>query len=301
VTRLTASRPQPVPATAPGPGPARTSPARKRRRLTPGRVANYAFIALIMFVYLFPLAFLINTALKSDQGFYNDPVGLTKSPDFGNFPTAWSEGNFGATLINSLIYTICAAGLGTVISLVVAVPVSRGYVRHSRLWYLVFVLLLFLPNILVTQFQLVLRLGLYNTRLGYILIMASTLGVGPLVMAGYMKSVPRELDEAAAIDGMSYGRYLLTFIPRLIKPVIATVFILQAISVWNDIIVATILLVDPGKSPITLGLYSFQGQYTSDWGLLAAATMIVAGPIVVAYVFLQRYLIGGVLAGAVKG
>jgi raffinose/stachyose/melibiose transport system permease protein len=85
------------------------------------------------------------------------------------------------------------------------------------------------------------------------------------------------------------------------KPAIATVFILQAIGVWNDIILATILLTDDSTLPITRGLLNFQGTYTSQFGLLAAATTIVAAPLVVAYVFLQRYLVGGVVGGAVKG
>jgi raffinose/stachyose/melibiose transport system permease protein len=100
---------------------------------------------------------------------------------------------------------------------------------------------------------------------------------------------------------VTYWRYLFTFVVPLARPAIATVFILQAIGVWNDIILATILLPDASKSPLTLGLFAFQGTYTSQWGLLAAATMIVAAPLVAAYVFLQRYLVSGALGGAVKG
>jgi raffinose/stachyose/melibiose transport system permease protein len=273
---------------------------RGRSPINPGALAKYFFVILIMVLYLFPLGFLINTALKSNGDFNADPVGLVRSLHFGNFATAWREGHFASYIINSIIYTSAAASLNTVISLVVGFPVSRGYVRHPRLWYGVFVAMLFLPNALMTQFQLVLRLHLYNTSLGYILIMASGLGVGPLLLAGYMKSVPKELDEAATLDGVSYWRFILFFLPPVIKPVLATIFILQAIGVWNDIILATILLPDPAKSPVTLGLFAFQGTYNSQWGLLAAATMIVAAPLIVAYVFLQRYLVGGV-AGSVKG
>ena len=79
--------------------------------------------------------------------------------------------------------------------------------------------------------------------------------------------------------------------PPLIRPVLATVFILQAIGVWNDIILATILLPDQTKFPVTLGLFAFKGTYTSQWSLLASATIIVAAPLLVAYVFLQRYLV----------
>ena len=279
------------------------TPTRSRPRritITPGLALNYFFVLLIMVLYLFPMGFLINTALKSTANFNADPVGLTTSFQFGNFAAAWREGNFGAYLLNSVIYTGVAAVLNTVVSLVVGFPVSRGYVRHPRLWYGVFVAMLFLPCALMTQFQLILRLNLYDTAIGYILIMASGLGVGPLLLVGYMKSVPKEMDEAATLDGISYGRFLFSFLPPLIKPVLATIFILQAIGVWNDIILATILLPDPAKSPVTLGLFAFQGTYTSQWGLLAAATMIVAAPLVVAYVFLQRFLVGGV-AGSVKG
>ena len=277
---------------------------RRRRRLrrffSPGKIVSYFFVLVIMVLYLFPMGFLINTALKSTADFYKDPVGLTKTFAFGNFVQAWQEGHFGSYFMNSVMYTGVAATLSTLVSLVVGFPVSRGYVRHRRLWYGVFVAMLFLPNALMTQFQLVLRLNLYDTALGYILIMASGLGVGPLLLVGYIKSVPKEMDEAASLDGIGYWRFLFTFLPPLIKPVLATVFILQAIGVWNDIILATILLPDPAKSPLTLGLFAFQGTYTSQWGLLAAATMIVAAPLVVAYAFLQKFLVGGV-AGSVKG
>jgi raffinose/stachyose/melibiose transport system permease protein len=283
-----------------GPSGRRDNKHPRRHPITAGKLVSYLFVLVIMVLYLFPLGFLINTALKSTAGFYSDPVGLTTSFQFGNFAEAWQKGHFGAYFLNSVLYTGAAATLNTVVSLVVGFPVSRGYVRHPRLWYGVFVAMLFLPNALMTQFQLVLRLNLYDTALGYILIMASGLGVGPLLLAGYLKSVPKEMDEAATLDGVGYWRFIFTFLPPLIKPVLATIFILQAIGVWNDIILATILLPDPSKSPLTLGLFAFQGTYTSQWGLLAAATMIVAAPLVVAYVFLQKFLVGGV-AGSVKG
>jgi raffinose/stachyose/melibiose transport system permease protein len=100
---------------------------------------------------------------------------------------------------------------------------------------------------------------------------------------------------------VGYVRYLFRFLPPLIQPVLATVFILQAIGVWNDIILATILLPDQTKSPVTLGLFAFKGAYVSQWSLLSAATIIVASPLLVVYVFLQRYLVASVVGGAVKG
>jgi raffinose/stachyose/melibiose transport system permease protein len=271
------------------------------RTSVPAKVVNYVLLVLVILIYLYPLAFLVNTALKSNSEFFSNSTGLAKAPLLSNFSTAWRQGNFAAYFLNTVLYTFVAAAMGTLMSLMVGFPVARGYLKHTRLWNMLFVSMLFLPNTLVTVFQLILRLHLYDTRLGYILIMASGVGVGPLLIAGYVKSVPKELDEAAALDGVGYLWYLFRFLPRLIQPVLATVFILQAIGVWNDIILATILLPDEAKSPVTLGLFAFKGAYVSQWSLLSAATIIVAAPLLVVYVFLQRYLVASVVGGAVKG
>ena len=264
-------------------------------------VASYALMALVNLVYLYPLLFLVNTALKSNTEFLLDPTGLVRNPQFGNFLQAWEQGNFAAYVLNSVLYTFVAATLGTLMSLMIGFPVARGYVKHPRLWQGLFAAMLFLPNTLVTVFQLALRLNLYDTALGYILIMASGVGVGPLLVTGYLNSIPREIDEAAAMDGSGYLRYLFTFLPRLMMPVLSTTFILQAIGVWNDIILATILFTSQDKWPVTLGLFAFKGTYTSQWTLLSAATMIVAAPLLIVYLFLQRYLVASVVGGAVKG
>lgn len=274
---------------------------RRRVRLSPGRVGAYALVAVVMVTYLYPLLFLVNTAFKSNTEFFSNPVGLVKSPKLSNFSLAWRQGNFGAYILNSVLYTFVGATLGMVTSLLVAFPVARRYVRHYKLWNSVFVAILFLPNTLVTVFQLLLKLNLYDTRLGYIFVMAASVGVGPLLITGYLKMIPTELDEAAALDGVGYLRYIFGFLPALLRPVLATVFILQAIGIWNDIILATILLPTPDRSPVTLGLYSFRGTYVSQWSLLSAATIIVAAPMLVAYAFLQRWIVASALGGAFKG
>jgi raffinose/stachyose/melibiose transport system permease protein len=272
-----------------------------RRRKRPRTLGSYALIGVVLCFYIFPLAFLINTALKSNAAFFKNPGGIVTHPHLGNFADAWTQGHFGSYILNSVLYSVTASVIGTAIALFLGFPVSRGYVAGARWWRLLFVFTLFLPNALITQFQLLLHLNLYNTRLGYILILSAALGIGPLMMHGYVSSIPREIDEAAALDGAGYFQFLMRFVVPFSKPALATIFILQAIGVWNEIILATILLPDQTKSPLTLGLFHFQGTYQNEWGLLAAATLIVAAPLIAAYLFLQRYLIGGVLSGSVKG
>jgi raffinose/stachyose/melibiose transport system permease protein len=265
------------------------------------KIVSYALMGLVVLIYLYPLLFLINTALKSNAEFLIDPTGLVKNPQFGNFVEAWNKGSFATYMLNSVLYTFVAATLGTVMSLMIAFPVARGYVKHPKVWLGLFAAMLFLPNTLVTVFQLALRLQLYDTPLGFILIMASGVGVGPLLITGYLNSIPREIDEAAAMDGSGYLRYLFTFLPRLMMPVLSTAFILQAIGVWNEIILPTILFTSQEHWPAPLGLFAFKGTYTSQWALLSAATMIVAAPLLIVYLFLQRYLVASVVGGAVKG
>jgi len=263
-------------------------------------VGSYVFVALLMVLFLFPLLYLANTALKSPAEYASNPVGIVTSPQWDNFVQAWKMGNFGDYILNTALYTVTGAGIGTFIALVMGFPVSRGYIRGGKLWNALFVLVMFLPNALVTQFHLLLKLNLYDSRLGYILMVGVGVGVGPLLFSGFVKSLPKELDEAAALDGIGYWRYLATFVFPLAKPALATIFILQAVWIWNEIILATVLLSDSSKWPIATGLNAFKGTYSNNWALLAAATLVVAAPLMVGYVFIQKYLVNGVV-GAVKG
>lgn len=277
--------------------PESVAPRRRMRRVP---WIAYVFVALLLVMFIYPLLYLVNTALKSTGEFISNPVGLVTSVEWGNFAEAWSKGNFGSYFFNTVVYTVAGAGLGSLISLVMGFPVARGYIRGAKFWNVLFVLVLFLPNALMTQFQLLLRLHLYNTHLGYILMVAVGVGIGPLLFSGFVSSIPRELDEAAALDGVGYWTYLFRFVFPLAKPALATIFILQAVWIWNEIILATVLFSDQSKFPISAGLFAFKGTYSNNWPLLAAATLIVAAPLVLGYVFIQRYLVNGVL-GAVKG
>jgi raffinose/stachyose/melibiose transport system permease protein len=257
-------------------------------------------VVVLVLVYLFPLLYLVNTALKTPEQYFRDPIGLVDEFSLRNFADAWEQGGFSAYVANSVVYTFVCATLGTLLSVFIAFPIARGYIAGARWWMTVFVLSLFLPNALTAQFQLILNLGLYDTRLGYMLLMIGNVGVGPLLIVSYLRGIPRELDEAAGADGCGYFRYVVRFVIPLARPVLATVFILQAIGIWNDIIIATIYLADPDQQPISRGLFAFYGQYSDQGTLLAAATLIVALPLILVYAALQRVFVAGAISGAFK-
>jgi raffinose/stachyose/melibiose transport system permease protein len=261
---------------------------------------SYLILGILAVFYIWPLFMLIITSLKPLTEYFRNPAGLPSAPSLANFAEAWELANFPQYLLNSALYTASATLIFIFTSLFVAFPIARNYFKGSGFILTLYVIALFLPPALIPQFQLILRLGLYNTRPGYILLFLIN-PIGMIIIVNYIKSIPRELDEAAAVDGASYLRYVLTIIFPLIRPAIATVTVLHAIGIWNEVILPTIYLTNPDFYPITRGLIVFQGVYGNNWPGIAAAVLMLMIPILVLFMFLQRYIISGLTAGAVKG
>ncbi len=271
-----------------------------RRQVEWSKIVSYAFLLLLAVVYLGPLLMLVNTSLKTTPSFMRDATGLATQPNFENFAEAWEKANFPRYLLNSAIYTVSATAIYVVTAVFVAFPIARGYVRYAGVLLLLFVIALFLPPALIPQFQLILRLGLYNNPVGYVLLFIVN-PIGIVILVNYIKTVPVELDEAAALDGCGYFRFVWSIVLPLIRPAIATVVVLHAIGIWNEIILPTIYLTNKDYYPITRGLIVFQGVYGSNWPVLAAAVLMLTLPMVILFLFLQRYIVSGLTAGSVKG
>lgn len=270
------------------------------------QILSYAVVGLLLILYVVPLLLVFNVSLKSFNEYLLDPIGIVQNMEWGNYTQAWSEGNFSGYFANSLIYTVAATLLTIIVSLFAAFPVARGYVMWSGFIYMFFLLSQFLPNPMVAQYKLMLSFKEsvsffgYDTKLGYILLKTTGTGVVFMMFVGYIKSISRDLDEAAGMDGSGYIRYLFQIILPLMKPVIATGVILTAIGIWNDFVGPIMYLPSPSNYPITFGLKEFRGQYGNNWPLLACGITIVAAPLIILYTFIQKYLVDGALAGAVK-
>lgn len=268
-----------------------------RRRAT---LASYVLLAVFAVVYIVPSLMLINTSFKTLPEFFRDPIGVASTFSFDNFVNAWNLANFPRYLLNTAFYTAVATGIFVASSIFVAFPIARGYFKGSNGLLTLYVIALFLPPALIPQFQLILNLGLFNTRPGYILLFLVN-PIGMIILVNYMKSIPRELDEAAAVDGAGYFTFVRKVIFPLIRPAVATVTVLHAIGIWNEIVMPTIYLTDSAKYPITRGLIVFEGVYGSDWPALAAAVLMLIIPMAVLFMFMQRYIISGLTSGSVKG
>lgn len=273
---------------------------RTRPRINWTKASSYVILLAFAVVYVGPLLMLVNTSFKTLPEFFRDATGLASSLSFDNFVEAWSKANFPSYLVNSAIYTVAATTVFVLTSVFVAFPLARGYFKASKIIYTLYVIALFLPPALIPQFQLILHLGVYNTRLGYILLFLIN-PIGIIILVNYIKSIPRELDESAAMDGCGYFRFVLQIILPLIRPAVATVVVLHAIGIWNELILPTIYLTNQKLYPVTRGLIVFEGVYGSNWPALAAAVLMLMIPMLVLFMFLQRYIIAGLTEGAVKG
>lgn len=271
-----------------------------RRQADWSKIGSYVFLVLLAIVYLGPLLMLVNTSLKTTPSFMRDATGLAVQPNFENFAEAWEKANFPKYLLNSALYTASATAIYVVTAVFVAFPIARGYVKYAGVLLTLFVIALFLPPALIPQFQLILRLGLYNNPIGYVLLFIVN-PIGIVILVNYIKTVPKELDEAAALDGCGYFRFVWSIVLPLIRPAVATVVVLHAIGIWNEIILPTIYLTNKDYYPITRGLIVFQGVYGSNWPVLAAAVLMLTLPMVILFLFLQRYIVSGLTAGSVKG
>ena len=292
----------------------------RRRRIT-RKTVSLAILLIFSLIYVGPILMLVFASFKTLPEFFKDPTWLPDNLEWSNYSEAWSLANFPGYLLNSVLYTVVATFLFVTMSVFVAFPIARGYVKGSKALLTLYVVALFLPPALIPQFQLILNVGgwpiigdfisnvwfegseaqgLFNTRTGYILLFLMN-PIGLIILVNYIKSIPRELDESAAVDGCGYARFVFSILMPLIRPAIATVTVIHAIGIWNELILATIYLTDENTYPITRGLIVFEGVYGSDWPKLAAAVLMLMAPMLALYMFLQRYIISGLTSGAIKG
>ena len=278
---------------------ARNKAAERWTRISANLVL-YVILAVIAAVYLGPMVTVVNTSLLTRQEFNLNPTAPAAGLHVENFANAWKKANFPLYVRNSLIYAVIATGIYVLTAVFTAFPISRRYVKGHGLFFTLFVVALFLPNALIPQFQLMLNLRLYNTQTGYILLNLVD-AIGVIILINYISSVPRELDEAAAMDGCGYFRFVLKVVFPLMKPALASVILLHAIGIWNDYVTPLIYLPNKKLMPITRGLMVFYGQFGNDWTTLSAAILMLMIPMVALFLALQRWIIAGVLQGSIRG
>lgn len=267
------------------------------------RVPVNLLLIVLSVIMVYPIVIVIITAFKSNIEVLTNPTGLPIHPTFDSFVTAWVKGDFPNLFANSILLTVVSMTIATVIAALASYAIVRRLGRISSWVYLLLAAGIFLPMqlALVPQFRVVRDLGLINNYAGVILIyIAGALPFGIFLMAAFMRQVPKEIVEAAIVDGVGYFQLFRRIYFPLARPAIATFWVLQGVSIWNDYLVPQLLLTDPTKRTLTTGMLYFKAQYVADWGNIMAAVLIMSLPVLLIFIFAQRYFVSGLYAGAVK-
>jgi multiple sugar transport system permease protein len=264
------------------------------------RVLFYGTLAVLLAFFLFPFVWMVLSSLKTNVQVTAFPPLWLFWPTFQNYVDVFAKNPFFSYMVNSTIIAMAAVAAGLLCGLPAAYTMARH--RQTRLGAL-FLMLRILPGIafLVPLFVIYREFGLINTRAG--IVLAHIIIVLPLViwiMAGFFEDIPRELEEAALIDGCTRVGTFVRIVLPLSKPGLVAAGILSFIASWNNFIFVLIL---GGKDTITLpmAVYSFVSFEDVNWGGLTAAATVITVPILVLSLIVQRYLVGGLTMGAVKG
>ena len=264
----------------------------------------HIFLLGVTLTCLFPLFWMIRCAFMSNQTIFIDKALIPAQLHAHNFATAWIKGNFGVYFFNSIIYTVCVvAGIVLVASLAAYAFSRLQFPGKNAIFYLfVAAMMIPLPGSFVPLFVLMNKLHLINTRFGYILCMINVgLSMSILLLKTFFDKMPVDLEDAARIDGCSkLGIWWYVALP-LARPAIAVIVIFNSLNVWNEYILATLLLGDTKLMPLQRGLMVFQGANSVDYPVLMAGLTMAAAPIIMVYLAMQKHIVKGLSSGAVVG
>ena len=264
----------------------------------------HAFLLSVTATCLFPLFWMVRSAFMNNETIFVDKSFIPARLFFTNFATAWIKGNFGVYFLNSVIYTSCVVVGIILVSSLAAYAFSRLDFPGKNIIFYLFVaaMMIPLPGSFVPLFVLMNKLHLINTRFGYILCMINVgLSMSILLLKTFFDKMPNDLEDAARIDGCSkLGIWWYVALP-LARPAIAVIVIFNSLNVWNEYILATLLLGDTKLMPLQRGLIVFQGANSVDYPVLMAGLTMAAVPIVMVYLAMQKHIVKGLSSGAVVG
>ena len=273
-------------------------------RIDPILVMLWLVLIAIAIVWIAPFVFIVFTSFKANSTVMGSSAfAPPTSLEWRNFSGAWARGRFSTTVWNSAIITLIKVPLGLFISAMAAYALSRIRLPAGRAIFLLVLFGTMLPFqvMLAPLFSLVNSFGLINTKVGVILpYLAFGVPYQVFILHGFFNEVPKELSEAALVDGASHFTIFRRIFLPISLPVLAALLILDFVATWNEFAMALVILQDNSTWTLPLGLMSFQSQFQSDYGQLNAAIVMTVLPATVVYLIFQRYFVSGLTSGAIK-
>jgi len=274
------------------------------RRFRLGDVSRQLVLAFWALLALYPVWFMLSTAFKTRDQYLNDTYGFPWPISVESFEEALKGGLFFTWLKNSVIFALGAVIVSTVFAALAAFAIARMRFRGRDVFLSVNVALMVVPPVvmIIPLFTLFTQLALISTYWGVVLIYAGlTLPFSVYLLSNFFRAIPRELFESAAMDGASHFRILWRVVLPLSAPALITLVVVNALWVWNELLIALVFLPDEEKRTLMVGVTVFQSRYNLDIPVTMAGMLLASVPMFLLYVFGQRLFIRGLTAGAVKG
>lgn len=283
----------------------RQQPRRRKRPLGSfGMLLTHLILLGCGIIWMYPFLWTLGSSLKSDAGFFNEGLSVfPKEVQWSNYVNAWNEASFGQYFFNTIFTTVLTVLFVLLFTSMAGYVLARKKFPGKKLVLGFIALSLFLPHgyTIVPIFDLVQRLGLLDSLWAIILVQTGGgMVFSTFLFIGYFSTIDAALDDAARVDGASmFQTYWLVMLP-LAKPMLATVALFTFIGTWNSFLVPLVFTLGaPELRTLAVGMFAFIGQNSTNWTYLCAGSVITLAPIILVFVFLQRYFINGI-AGAIK-
>ncbi len=269
-----------------------------------GKTAVYIILILIALVMVVPFLWMLSASIKSDREVFqmNPFVWIPENPKWSNYSDIWTKIPFGRFVLNTVYLTLVVTFLQLLTSSFAAYSFAKLHFRHKNTLFLAYIATIAMPwqVYMVPQFIMMRKMGLNDKLLAMICLQAFS-AFGVFMMKQFYEGIPDDLCEAARIDGMSEYRIYANIMLPLSKPALSTLTIFTFVNTWNDYLGPLIYLKSQEKKTIQLGLKMFISQYSSDYGLIMAGSVLSLIPVLIVFLTLQKYFVEGVAATGLKG
>ncbi|WP_133014866.1 carbohydrate ABC transporter permease [Clostridium cuniculi] len=274
---------------------------RKSKKIIRSLLANIVTV-FISLVILVPLVVLFLNSFKTQGEANNMSLSLPSTWQFENYKIVIEQGKLLSSFFNSLLYATLSVVIIVFVVSAAAFVISRNRKGINNWIYYFIISGIAIPINNVALMKVMQALNLVNTRLGIILLYAAiNIPLSLFLCYGFISTIPREIDEAAVIDGCGPIRLFINIILPLLKPIISTLFVLNFMAIWNDFTMPLYFLNNSTKWPMTLAVYNFFGAFENSWNLVSADIILTLIPVLIVFILGQKYIVGGVSAGSVKG
>lgn len=280
---------------------------KEKKIRTPWKPVDVVLLIVLIFLalmFLFPTFYAFMSALKTNGEILKDSMALPERLNLDNFVYLFQETEFPRALLNSTILTVVSMVLIIIVVPMAAYGIERKQSRATRAVYSIFIAGMMIPFqvYMVPLFKQLKVLGLYGTLTGPVVIYVAGAGCfGVLLYCSFIRGIPKELEEAAAIDGCGRFRIFWQIVFPLLKPCTSSLIIINGLGIWNDYLMPSLVLNSDTGATINVEIFSFVDQFTSRWDVVFAGTVCAMLPILIIFLCLQKYFVKGVAAGAVKG